>query len=215
MTDRTKIIVSAGMPRSGSTWLYNALRFLLQDRYSECNLVCGWCEDVDLAQVASDIVLLKVHSFERKIADRANAIFYSFRDIRDALASYKRKFGKEPSVQMANHFVRHDRLWRGVSHYNMRYEKMIENPEGVLGEIASVLVPDRRINYKNILNKIERLRFHGDENGEVLYHKVNLLHRDHITDGGTQTWEGCLDKDLLDSIELNHRDWFSENSYII
>ena len=52
----------------------------------------GWFQD--LARLRDNqFILLKPHFHMTPLADCARAIFYSYRDIRDAMASQQRRFG--------------------------------------------------------------------------------------------------------------------------
>ena len=97
----SKIILSAGMPRSGSTWLYNAARLLLISSSSVGNnLSSGWIEDLGTLS-KKEVMLIKIHDLPKFLSKKSQIILYSYRDLRDALASSKRKFGNEPSMDKA------------------------------------------------------------------------------------------------------------------
>ena len=115
------IILSAGMQRSGSTWLYNAARLLLSDdpQISK-SLSCCWVEDLDKVP-DEKYILIKIHEFESEIVQKSNFVFYSYRDIRDSLASGVRKFSWVPTVEMAGHLIDQYKSWVEVSDYVMKY----------------------------------------------------------------------------------------------
>ena len=122
-----KLIVTAGMPRSGSTLLYNTVRLLLE-RTGKLDIGAGWISDFNSFK-NHDLVILKIHSYEPVIANNAAMILYSYRDIRDALASFKRKFGIEPTIDRARKFIVNDKNWREKSPFIMKYEDMIASQE--------------------------------------------------------------------------------------
>ena len=91
---RSKIVLCTGMPRSGSTWLFNAVRLLLQSEAAE---VCSyWKGDFDALKFLRSagpekILLLKIHRHSPVLEKKAAVIFYSIRDIRDVIASKIRR----------------------------------------------------------------------------------------------------------------------------
>ena len=87
------------MPRSGSTWLYNAARLLLRRApQGGADLSGGWIGDWRRLPKRRRL-LLKVHEFDPFLAKKARLVLYSYRDLRDALASCRRKFDIEPSLE--------------------------------------------------------------------------------------------------------------------
>ncbi|MCB0508971.1 MAG: hypothetical protein KDD21_11800 [Bacteroidetes bacterium] len=91
---------SAGMIRSGSTLLYNILRIILQMKYNG-NISCGWIDDYDKLE-KNRRYLIKTHSINRKLVFGAEHIFYTYRDIRECLLSFKIRFGTEPTKALCD-----------------------------------------------------------------------------------------------------------------
>lgn len=53
------VVLIAGMPRSGSTWAFNAARLILNIQYKKVHAV--WCDDfIDTDQ--SEAQLIKIHN---------------------------------------------------------------------------------------------------------------------------------------------------------
>ena len=85
------IYVCAGMYRSGSTWLHNAVRLILA-RAGAPGLAAGWIANKDFL-LTHETSVVKVHAFEEDLAGREGAIVLtSHRDLRDIMASLQRKF---------------------------------------------------------------------------------------------------------------------------
>lgn len=202
------------MNRSGSTWLYNVLRVILSDFCvkESWKFNSGWIEDIELIDSDESVDLIKLHKFDCSLAARADFIFYSFRDIRDVLASLKRKFNSEPSVKKAEFLLKEDKDWKGVSDYSMRYEDMLADPEKVVLQVSQALnvacnQPEK------ILDNIKGLSYESEGKKNHLYNKVNLFHAGHITNGGTHTWENDVPKSVIDEIEKRFSHWLKENHY--
>lgn len=102
------LILAASMPRSASTWLYNVARLLIarlpeaKDQFS-----CGWVGDWQ-AIPKKPYMPIKIHDYHQGFADASRLVLYSYRDIRDALASVKRKFDRQPSLALADHWIAQD-----------------------------------------------------------------------------------------------------------
>jgi hypothetical protein len=207
---RTRIVLSAGMPRSGSTWLYNAARLLLSSRDEPS---CGWIDDWARLPVGR-VMLIKVHAFDPFLARGAGIILYSYRDVRDALASSKRCFGVEPSVELARQWLDADRQWRARADFVMRYESMLADPRSVVGELARV-VNISPIDPDEILEQLAQLDCRVAHTGAGGYDVETLLHPGHITDGRHGSWDGWLSPALLREIEDECADWLTANEYAV
>jgi hypothetical protein len=205
---RSRIILSAGMPRSGSTWLFNAARLLLR-RAEGDGLSSGWVEDWPTLPPGRTL-LLKVHDFDAPLARRADVVLYSYRDVRDVLASSKRKFGTPPSVEAARRLLEQDCEWRKAARLVMRYESMLADPAAVVKELAEVLQV-RDVDPAAVAEEVRGLDAREPPSGG--YDRETLLHPGHITDGRHGSWEGWLDADLLRRIQEQCGDWLTANGY--
>lgn len=205
-----KLIITAGMPRSGSTWLYNATRLLVESS-GPFDIGAGWISDFDTFK-HHDIVILKMHYFEPTFVKSASLILYSFRDIRDALASLKRKFNMEPSLKAAQHFIVNDKRWRSKASFIMRYEDMMESPDKILSQLARVLGV-QRYNAGKIIDSIGTMNYTSGQHRNDTYNLENLLHRDHITDGRHGSWEGHVSQEIITQIEHECSEWLEQNGY--
>ena len=87
-----KILV-CGMPRSMTTWAFNAIRELV--RAPEARLL--WIEpaspDEAVFAQSAGMVIGKCHHFSPALAEAADIVVYSYRDLRTAAVSAYRKFG--------------------------------------------------------------------------------------------------------------------------
>lgn len=205
------LVLSAGMPRSASTWLYNVLRLSLTNTQG-CNWECGWIDDLDTPQEKRP-ALIKLHTENKGLADAADLIFYSFRDIRDALASMKRKFGHTPTLALASHLIEADTFWKQRASFVMKYELMIESPIQTVESILNFLCIEG-VNPNSLLSELNSIDFESCPSENALYNKVNLYHKGHITNGGVGVWNEDLDKGFVTELESEFRWWFKENGFI-
>ena len=208
-----RLILSAGMPRSGSTWLYNAVRLLIENSLgSKNNFSCGWIGDwEDIPK--KDVMLIKIHDFDQKIAADASTIVYSFRDIRDAMASSSRKFNSLPSIDKATHLINTHSKWIEVADFVMRYEDMLHNKMNIIADLIKLFHIEFESSINDILIHLDMLNYDCDGKKNDVYHEINLYHKNHITCGQWGCWGDLIDKDTIKVIESTHKEWFVENNY--
>lgn len=208
---RNALVLAAGMPRSGSTWLYNATRLLLAG--NALSFEAGWLTDVR-DRVGRAPLLLKLHEFDDELVRAACVIVYSVRDLRDALASAQRKFGRAPSLAQARRLVEQDRRWSAAADYVMRYEAMIAEPGRTLDALADALGLETG-DVEALQATLEGLDYRSSEDGNGRYNTVNLLHAGHVTDGRPGGWRDQLEPALVKALEAEFANWFADNGYTI
>ncbi len=210
---RARMILAAGMHRSGSTWMFNAARLLLQRSGTE-KLMSGWIGDVDVLKGEKTVILLKAHRFEPFAARHASTVLYSFRDIRDVLASLKRFSGVEPNIEDTRKQIRRDLQWRPVADFAMRYEDMVKNPSVTLRRLAHVLDVE---NYDadDILTELGSMSYSStpSKSENHRHNPDNLLHKSHVTDGRHGSWHSWLSAELVQQIEVEFSEWLSKHNY--
>ena len=204
------LILSAGMQRSASTWLYNAVRIALL-RCGDIDLGCGWVRDYKSFK-HHDVVLVKIHEYQEAVASAAQFVTYSFRDVRDVLASMKRRFGVGPSIRVVDQLIRQDALWRARADFVMRYEDFIESAAGELESLLGSMGLGS-LDAEEILREIDALAEASSQAGEGAYDAQNLFLKGHVTDGRHGAWEGDLEALLVREIERRYDWWFYENGY--
>ncbi|QDT61735.1 Sulfotransferase domain protein [Stieleria bergensis] len=206
------IFLSAGMPRSGSTWLYNVARLLIEsDTSLSKRFTFGWVGDFKKLPTQGSC-LIKLHEFDAEIAESADVILYSYRDIRDATASPVRKFNKAATLDMVDQFVREHGQWAAKANYVMRYEDMLVEKETIVQQVATTL-GIAEIDPAVITASVEALAYESKGKKRKTYHKQNLYHRNHITDGRHGSWQGVLSDEFVEAIEQRHAEWLHEHGY--
>jgi hypothetical protein len=133
------LVLAAGMPRSGSTWLYIAVRLLAcENAAAPIDVACGWVDDIEKLPDAP-VCIVKLHDFEAQLASRANCVVYSYRDVRDAVASMARKSQTELTAELARHVIHQHECWLSVASYVLRYEDMVLDQQAELRRLQAVL----------------------------------------------------------------------------
>jgi hypothetical protein len=206
-----RMILAAGMNRSGSTWLYNAARLLLMTKYSGSGgFSCGWIDDFK-GIPKKRCMLVKLHEYDVAMVALADVVLYSYRDVRDVLASARRVWGAAPSLVAADHHIEQCRAWMEVADLVVRYESIAE-PMPVLRQLAQVL-DVKSADLTTLAQELDRLSYDSGGPKGALYHGENLMQPGHRTDGRHGSWVGAVDQPLIRQIEDKHRDWFRQFGY--
>lgn len=207
------LVLSAGMPRSGSTWLYNALRLMLVQRFpAPEDLVCGWVGDIGRLPTDAACRLLKIHEWDADLVAQADFVAWSYRDLRDAMASQHRKFGGALSLTFADYLVRQDARWLSRADHVMRYEDMLIDPQRELIRLSQALALPG-VDPAALQQELDGLSYDSDGPRNGTYHERTLLHRDHRTDGRAGSWRNGMPVDLAQQIVTAHAGWFRARGY--
>lgn len=197
-----KNYVIAGMPRTGSTLLYNLIRLMLKYKYDNVNgmFYKKWNKDLN------NINVVKIHEFNKELHDNATLIFTSVRDLRDAMASFIRYKNMISSfdlfIDWCEIMTDWYEVWKDSSNYEFVYEDYIKDKNKIIFEIANLLEINITIDDINILlSDIDNLK------GSIYNQKtVNLLSIiNHRTNGKINSYKSTLTKKQIDYIENNYK----------
>ncbi len=207
-----KLILTASMPRSASTWMYNVTRILLEQQHPN-QVSAGWVADYKTLE-KKPVHLIKIHRFDKYWAHRADVVLYSYRDVRDAFASAIRKFDIKPKMQFCEQWIEDDIAWKNKANCVMRYEDFVENQENEIRKIANTLEVEN-YSVENILQQIADLKS-TVLSKEKQHDTQSLFHENHATTkGGHGNWSNEINGELLQQIENEFEDWFKNNDYMI
>jgi hypothetical protein len=205
------LVISAGMPRSASTLMFNYLRIILE---SECegDFASGWIEDVGELD-GKKMLLLKVHDVNRVLAIRASHIFYSYRDIRDALVSQSRKFGSKPSLEKVKSWIEQYEFAERYADDMFRYDELISSPKTVISSMTNTL--GINVSADEVLKKLskELVEYNQRFPNSGAYSKSTLLHENHRTYTEDGEWKNILDKDFLEKLMRQFGWWFERAGF--
>ncbi len=210
---KKRIILSNGMLRSGSTWLYNAMRIILEKNIPEDKLAVGWMGYLK-EEDYKETTLLKIHSHKRFIRFFANQTFYSYRDIRDVIASRRRIWGTGVSARFVKHLMKQARHLESRAVYVMRYEDMIvdDNKMGILQEIEKAL-GYTGTDLQSVLDELNGLTCPKTLPAGQAHDNKTLLHENHITNGRAMSFEEDLTPDEIKLIQDVDPEWFTSRGY--
>lgn len=223
MNKTSTLITSAGMPRSASTWMYNVIRMLIASQPDlASDFSFGWIGDWKKIPKKRHI-LIKAHNFDPDLVKVSKVIFYSYRDIRDAIASQQRKFGGVASLIWADQFIESHEKWIKAANFSMKYESMLQKKEDIVLNISKTLEASQiysrdsnviAVKITDIIGEIERLNFDSEgEKNSNNYNENNLFHKNHITDGRYGAYKDDLSQELISQITDKYRWWLEEYNY--
>jgi hypothetical protein len=188
-----KRIICAGVHRSGSTWLFNAVRLILLENNQ--NVYSCWEEDYDLTNPA-DYHVIKTHNMKRNLLRDQSCVFTTMRDIRDIAASAIRRkmidLEEEEIIQFLRRVIYKEYFpWKKHTILEIRYEQLFGRKIDYIEKIANIL--SQECNAEKVHKKIESLKLDNNP--------ITQLHTNHITNGGIHTYEITLQPKYIKCIE--------------
>src|SRR5262245_6184431 len=111
------VYLCTGMYRSGTTWLYNAVRVILREAGAR-DIGAGWFDEKD-ELLEDEIVVIKIHRFHAELAEMANIVLKSHRDLRYISASIFRKFKEVPNIETIRRAFEGYSKWAKMAAYDM------------------------------------------------------------------------------------------------
>lgn len=212
-----RLILTAGSPRSGSTWLYNAVRLICEQAGGRT--LGGWIGDLDVVgrSGACDDLVIKIHNADPKLARRANFVFSSHRDLRDIGASI-REMGWAKSdngvMRQVAKVRRAHAFWSAEADLDVAYDAILKRPQKILRRLADILrvpVDDEALERINV-----ELKGLSAESGRMTaqHDAVNLMHDGHRKDGRAGSWRERMTEELAARIVAEHGDWLRTYGYL-
>ena len=204
-------IVVAGMRHSGSTALFNIIRLALQQQgldyvsfYSEGE------KSERLADPDCPLLLIKTHEFRDEIASRASTTITTRRDLRDTVASAKRRrFPLLERLKGSIEYAKYNRalheIWYPHSDYEFVYEAYMATPMDEMKKLFQALEMEE-LNLAEIHSQVSNLPINDYE--------TSLLSAAHITDPNRiHSFEDTLAESEIFQINRDHSEWLSRYSY--
>ncbi|MGD9212478.1 MAG: sulfotransferase [Desulfobacteraceae bacterium] len=206
-------IVVAGMRHSGSTALFNIIRLMLIEaglKFVSCYSEYQGC--IEKVRTANCLGLIKIHEMRDDVAQVANVVLTTRRDLRDTVASaVRRQFPLLKKIGSPVEYAKYNRslhdAWNSISDYQFVYEKFIINPIDCIHTIAQLVDIDS-VDAEKIYDQVSHLP--QDD------YDTTLLSPSHITDPERKlTYKDSLDKKIIAEIENHNSNWLKEYGYTI
>lgn len=194
---RPHLVLAAGMARTGSTWLYNAVRycFLCGGRS-----VYGAYVDAYEPAIEADVHVVKVHNFDGDLQRGAHIIVTTRRDLRDVAASMVRKGWVSDDPMALDIYLRqtlvlqHD-AWRRHSDLEVDYEEIVRDPTTAVRRMVGILaVPAAPEAVAQCLEVLRRTVLCDVD-------RTTQMWPGHVTDGGIGTYGRTLSPASIAAVE--------------
>lgn len=173
---KTKLILMAGNPRSGSTWQYNLVRLaLMQAGYKV------YASDVGkyIPSTKADYHIVKLHLIDIPLIKKAHLIFNSSRDFEGIKRSFRRIYGYYKEKEIVRNFLLWME-WEKYSNYDMSYGEFMSNKMKVIEDIINTLKL-KNLDKKKLLEEMDSLRNPSGKDFSKGRDPVTLLHPNHIS----------------------------------
>lgn len=205
-----KRILIAGMKRSGSTWLYNVVRFCY---INAGHTTYGDYIDKYESHTCAHVHVVKIHPFDPTLMVDTDRILTSIRDIRDAVASMVRRNlinnCKEEVIEAARNMISSEHLcWAPFSDLEVRYEYMITHRMETV-EMVLALLGIESVDPAEVVNDVEKL-------GRVVFpgrERTSQLWPNHITDGRSNAYLDTFESETIRAVEHECAEWLAANGY--
>jgi hypothetical protein len=209
MHSHKALVVCAGMPRSGSTWLYNVIRCLLKQAGKD--VYGAWIGNYNPSN-PSKTHIVKIHDFSEELAKKGDLIFTSRRDLRDIATSLMLRSWANQSdiVSKLNRIIESHQKWFDCSTYELIYERMIESKLKEVKALSEVLCLD--LSSDSIQLALDRVESFKHE-GEGLFDSESLLHKNHIQNGKPGHYQNILTEAITERINIEFKEWMSQYNY--
>lgn len=214
MEKNQKLIVAAGSIRSGSTWLYNAIRLILLA--GNRTVIGCWIDDLLKQEIGShDYVLVKIHEPNETLRNQSWRIFTSHRDLRDVARSSRDFLGIDTQDDLTAYVsvpVAHHDYWIKHADYDMKYEEMVMDAECAVQNIAEKLSIEISMDQrKDIALQLAVL---PEPINADSYDKSTLLHPGHRFEGAVGGWVGSLTERQVEAINNKFGWWMEKYGYL-
>lgn len=218
MSSDRKVILCAGLNRSGSTWQMNAAHALLREARPELSVRISWIGDYDRADPA-DVHLVKVHR-HRDAASLGDVVLSTYRDLRAVAGSLVRMQWVPPDWPSLRTFldayVEDAEAWRARADLLTPYEDLLDRPDEVLASIAQALGIDPAPGLvAAAMARLDRLAPPSATPAGSLdfFDRETLLHHGHVGGRADAAAMAQLSGELLGRIEIRYHDWLVAHRY--
>ncbi|CAD7694903.1 unnamed protein product [Ostreobium quekettii] len=157
-----QLIIAAGPERSGSTWLFNAVRLLFKSAHQP--LDAFWISTLtdtklDMRGVGSSQhshVLIKTHQWSNLwTVERASHVFVTHRDLRGVVASYRR-VGWAHTIP--DSYVEDHLKWKAIAHKDFAFERIVHSGIQELEALAAALGIVNLVDIHSVNEELKALR---------------------------------------------------------
>jgi hypothetical protein len=208
---KKEIYTSCGMYRSGSTLMFNVVREALRRKYGED--FCGIWKDDLKKPLHTQNILLKTHYVSRGILLKSKFLFYTYRDVRDAILSRQRRFGSQPSIEHVRVEIAQFQRMRSPKVLMIEYNHLKNDLEDVVKNVMVHVLQEENIKYEDIRDIAGTVASQSETSDAVDLDTNTLFHKNHRTYTAEGSWRDGLPLELQKEINNEFAWWFRECGY--
>ena len=162
------LIVVAGIKRSGSTAQFNMVRIALETAGYKVNI------HGQNYKLTGGVDLVKIHPFDKELADNADYIFLTDRDNTGIKASLYRFNGAMPTDDRISRLRANLDMWKEYKHCMCEFDLLKESPLECVKKVTGALPFD--VDAKYVYEEFEKVK--PPKSG---HDRTTLLFHNHIT----------------------------------
>lgn len=208
------------MPRSMTTWVFNVLRELI----SPSQVKTLWIDPSSLEEKAflscEELVLAKCHHFSQQLAEAADMVVYSHRDLRTAAVSYHRKFGSPCTREQIEGWIEAARAWLPRADIVLQYESVERLQLDTIAKLRQLLKStidsdclDSSAD-EDVLRRVD-IEFSQKQTPEQInYDSRTMILPGHRTYQPDPAYLSAEEKAIFDRIEREFQIWLADFGYI-
>ena len=167
-------IVIGSYYRTGSTWLYNAVRTIFQD--DGCSITVHG--DCDVVPYSTDVCIHKVHDFSNELYAAADCTLTITREYAAADASFKRAFNHPIDAEKRKQSIDAAEKWKEFADITFEMQMIESNAAQIISDIMHLIdmkCTDERI--ADITQRVMAIK----PNPKLIQDPETLYFANHIT----------------------------------
>lgn len=219
-TNHSHRILVCGMPRSMTTWVFNVIRELISPLQPKTLWIDPGSPEESAFLSCEEPVLAKCHHFSGKLAESADLLVYSYRDLRTAAVSYHRKFGSPCTREQIDNWIKSASEWLPRADIVLQYERAELSPLETVQKLRLLLAGkiggdclDPSSN-EEILSRVDVQFSQKQVQAEIRYDSRTMILPGHRTYQPDSENLSPGEKEIFDRIEREFLAWLSDFGYI-
>ncbi len=215
--NNTSKILICGMPRSMTTWTFNVIIELLAQAPNTLWIEPASSEEKQFVN-EDGIIIAKCHHYSDLLANAASLILYSYRDIRTAAVSYRRRFGSPCTIAQLDAWVAAGRQWLSCAHLVSQYEVEIADPLAAIARLRILLVEHgfalSSLTDVEVAEKVEKKFTKSTQEKHVHYDATTMILPQHRTYSPKFDELSTEERALYDRVTDQQSTWLRDYGYI-
>lgn len=189
------LVMVTGVPRSGSTLIYNIVR-LLKAQNSRRKCRANWINDFEFRPKIGEQVVLKTHDYDLMISWLPGTFIHSTRNLLEVASSTAKKNGEVPELQKIKIFRDWDLNWRKRADVFVEFVE-VKDVRKLIDRLAHGLKIEA-YEEETIIKELDCIT-KSKVDGE--YDAQTLLQSGHVSGAGKQ-WKELLPSQLQKEIQM-------------